>query len=84
VRARCCGFLPAVPLINRIFQAVPISAWDSEVPILETLALRLTPASTGTINLFTERAACGSCWGIAEQFMTMFPKIELVIGAWKW
>ncbi len=52
---------------------------DSEVFVLENLALSLTPESTGTIRLLSERTFCASCQGVIFQFREMFPNINLVV-----
>ncbi len=52
---------------------------DSEVFVLETLAQRLTPQSTGTIRLLSERTVCASCEGVITQFREMFPNINLIV-----
>ena len=54
---------------------------DSEVFVLENLAQRLTPQSTGTIRLLSERTVCGSCQGVITQFREMFPNINLIVRA---
>ncbi|MCG7521618.1 DUF637 domain-containing protein [Ruegeria sp. Ofav3-42] len=52
---------------------------DSEVFVLENLAQRLTPQSTGTIRLLSERTVCASCQGVITQFREMFPNINLIV-----
>jgi hypothetical protein len=50
---------------------------DTEVKILESLAERLNPNSTGVINIFTERAPCASCLDVINQFRRAFPGVRL-------
>lgn len=54
---------------------------DSEYKILDNLADRLgnNTNAKGTVNIFTERPACGSCQNVAEQFMQRYPNIKVVI-----
>lgn len=51
----------------------------SEVFVLENLAQRMTPQSTGTIRLLSERTVCASCQGVITQFREMFPNINLIV-----
>ena len=54
-------------------------AGDSEAKILGNLAQQLgeNNRATGSINIFTERAACASCMGVVEQFMARYPGIRV-------
>ena len=54
---------------------------DSEYKILDNLADQLgsNTNAKGTVNIFTERPACGSCQNVAEQFMQRYPNIKVVI-----
>ena len=54
---------------------------DSEVFVLENLAQRLTPQSTGTVRLLSERTVCSSCQGVITQFREKFPNINLIVRA---
>ena len=54
---------------------------DSEVFVLENIARRLTPQSTGNIRLISERTVCNSCEDVINQFREMFPNINLVVRA---
>jgi hypothetical protein len=70
---------------NKLFETVATGrnprTFDSEVKILENLASGLPRDARGTINLFTERAACISCGGVVMQFRRMFPNIKLNVSA---
>ena len=33
--------------------------------------------ATGTVTIFTERAACASCLGVIEQFKAKYPSIQV-------
>jgi hypothetical protein len=51
---------------------------DGEYKILEYLRTRLTPNSTGTVDLYTENEPCSaSCKDVVSQFQRMFPKVKL-------
>lgn len=52
---------------------------DLEVFVLENLAQRLTPQSTGTVRLLSERTVCASCEGVISQFREMFPNVNLIV-----
>lgn len=54
-------------------------AFDSEVKILEEIAKDLPQNASGTISLFTERAACSSCQGVIQQFEKMFPNVKVIL-----
>jgi RHS repeat-associated protein/uncharacterized repeat protein (TIGR01451 family) len=58
-----------------------LRAFDAEAIILETIARRLGPDSSGTIRLFSELPFCGSCSGVIKQFEQLFPKVKLVVSA---
>lgn len=57
----------------------PSRAFDSEVFLFEDLATRLSPTSTGTVHLYSERIVCPSCNDVIDQFTAKFPGIKLNI-----
>lgn len=65
---------------NKSGVPVPRSG-DSEAKILGNLAQQLgeNRGATGTISIFTERAACASCMGVVEQFMAKYPGIRVSV-----
>ena len=63
-------------VVNSGFQT---RAQDTEAKLLEHLADRLPTGATGTIRLYTERAACTSCSGVIKQFEARFPGIKVII-----
>ncbi|HEY0602074.1 MAG TPA: deaminase domain-containing protein [Herpetosiphonaceae bacterium] len=82
------------PPSQRLFQTRFLGVnreYDTEVKILEEAARRMGVTQpgrydqfTGRIDLYTERAPCGSCggtrnnpMGVIQQFREMFPNIEL-------
>ena len=52
---------------------------DSEVFVLENLAQKLSPNSSGTVVLISERPFCDSCSNVIAQFQAMFPNITLTL-----
>ncbi|WP_171496162.1 deaminase domain-containing protein [Acinetobacter soli] len=56
-------------------------ATDSEAKIFEYLAQKLGNRSLakGSITIMTERPACSSCLGVAEQFKSKYPNITVII-----
>ncbi|MDN0117883.1 deaminase domain-containing protein [Yersinia frederiksenii] len=52
---------------------------DSEYKILDNLADQLgnNTSVKGTVTIFTERPACGSCLGVVEQFQQKYPGIKI-------
>jgi hypothetical protein len=67
---------------NRVFTTSVVDdidrAFDSEVKILETIAVKYDPATAkGTINLSSELWNCGSCQGVIKQFSERFKGIEI-------
>ena len=52
---------------------------DSEYKILDNLADQLgsNTSAKGTVTIFTERPACGSCLGVVEQFQQKYPDIQV-------
>lgn len=67
---------------ERLFKTSEVKwprANDAEAFIFENLAKKLTPNSSGTIVLISERAACDSCRGVIKQFKKMFPNVNIII-----
>ena len=54
---------------------------DSEYKILDNIADQLgsNTSATGTVKIFTERPACDSCLGVADQFREKYPNINVII-----
>ncbi|MBN3097529.1 DUF637 domain-containing protein [Pectobacterium brasiliense] len=54
---------------------------DSEYKILDNISDKLAGniSAKGTVTIFTERPACGSCLGVVEQFQQRYPGIEVKI-----
>lgn len=54
---------------------------DSEYKIFSNLADQLgsNTQAKGQVTIFTERAACASCLGVAEQFNKCYPNIKVNI-----
>ncbi|MGF6884851.1 hypothetical protein ABIA39_008657 [Nocardia sp. GAS34] len=50
---------------------------DAEYKILEKVASRLKPDSTGVIELYTENEPCDSCTSIIDQFETKYPGVRV-------
>jgi hypothetical protein len=50
---------------------------DSEYKILENLAAKLKPDSTGVIDLYTESEPCMACDNVIDQFKKKFPGVKL-------
>lgn len=52
---------------------------DSEYKILDNLADQLgnNTSARGTVTIFTERSACGSCSGVVDQFQQKYPGIRV-------
>jgi hypothetical protein len=50
---------------------------DSEYKLLENLATRLKPDSTGVIDLYTEGEPCPACSDVIKQFQNKFPGVKL-------
>ncbi|ATM87407.1 MULTISPECIES: deaminase domain-containing protein [Yersinia] len=52
---------------------------DSEYKILDNLADQLGSniSAKGTVTIFTERPACGSCLGVVDQFQKKYPGIQV-------
>lgn len=53
--------------------------FDTEVKLLEAIASRCAPESTGLVDLVTERSPCPSCASVIQQFRERFPGIQLVV-----
>ncbi|WBU51729.1 deaminase domain-containing protein [Kosakonia pseudosacchari] len=53
---------------------------DSEYKILDNLADQLgsQTSAKGTVTIFTERPACGSCLGVVEQFQKNIQALRLM------
>ncbi|MFC3994827.1 polymorphic toxin-type HINT domain-containing protein [Nocardiopsis sediminis] len=81
------GTVPVPDDADRKFETVDpedpqtVRPIDSEVKILENIAADITPQSTGRIELYSERAPCGSCSHVFTQFSDMYPNIQLVVRA---
>lgn len=69
---------------NRMFETVSTGnnprTVDSEVKILENLALNLSKDFSGKEYLFSELPFCISCSGVINQFKLKFPLIEIIVG----
>jgi filamentous hemagglutinin len=80
VVGRSSGIFDTFNVPNRQGDMIP-RAQDSETKILDSVALRLGghTSATGTINIFTELAACDSCEGVVRQFETRYPGIAVNI-----
>jgi hypothetical protein len=52
---------------------------DTEYKLLEAIASRCDPQSSGVVDLVTERSPCPSCTFVIEQFRKRFPGIKLNI-----
>ncbi|MFE8046462.1 deaminase domain-containing protein [Brenneria goodwinii] len=52
---------------------------DSEYKILDNLADKLGANTSvkGSVTIFTEKPACGSCLGVIEQFQRKYPSIKV-------
>ncbi|WP_371682542.1 deaminase domain-containing protein [Kitasatospora sp. MMS16-BH015] len=50
---------------------------DSEWQVLENLAEGLTPRSSGTVNMYSEREVCPSCQSVIQQFQERFPGVTI-------
>jgi hypothetical protein len=52
---------------------------DSEYKILDNLADQLgnNTSAKGSVTIFTERPACGSCLGVVDQFQKKYPGIQV-------
>ncbi|CNB79066.1 Uncharacterised protein [Yersinia frederiksenii] len=52
---------------------------DSEYKILDNLADQLgnDTSAKGSVTIFTERPACGSCLGVVDQFQQKYPGIQV-------
>ncbi|MCQ8233624.1 deaminase domain-containing protein [Pectobacterium carotovorum] len=52
---------------------------DSEYKILDNILDKLggNISAKGTVTIFTERPACGSCLGFVEQFQQRYPGVEV-------
>ncbi|WP_447874671.1 hemagglutinin repeat-containing protein [Serratia fonticola] len=52
---------------------------DSEYKILDNLADQLgnNTSAKGSVTIFTERPACGSCLGVVDQFQKRYPGIQV-------
>ena len=51
---------------------------DSEAKILEDIASKIINNNIqGTIDLYTEKTCCPSCWNIIQEFKEMYPNIIL-------
>ncbi|WP_433134193.1 deaminase domain-containing protein [Micromonospora sp. CA-240977] len=55
----------------------PSRAYDSEVFLFEDLAAGLSPNSTGTVHIYSERTVCPSCRDVMDQFKAKFPGIRV-------
>jgi hypothetical protein len=69
----------SMPATRQFSPPNPSRAFDSEVFLLEDLATRLNPRSTGTIHLYSERPVCESCEDVIGQFKAAFPGININI-----
>ncbi|MEV6771219.1 deaminase domain-containing protein [Nocardia sp. NPDC051030] len=56
---------------------VEVRPTDSEYKILENLAAKLNPKSTGKIELYTESEPCPACDSVIKQFENKYPGVEL-------
>lgn len=65
-------------LPNKKGELIPRNT-DSEYKILDNLADKLdnTTSAKGTVTIFTERPACGSCLGVIEQFQQKYPGVKV-------
>lgn len=65
-------------LPNKAGELIPRNT-DSEYKILDNLADKLGKnfAAKGSITIFTERPACGSCLSVVEQFQQKYPGIKV-------
>jgi hypothetical protein len=84
---------PAVPVGQRVFDAIEVGGWerytDSEYKMLNKLALDLgAPPGvqgyknldvTGSLKVVSERPYCSSCQGVIQQFNDMFPNVEITL-----
>lgn len=63
---------------NKAGELIPRNT-DSEYKILDNLADKLgkNVAAKGSVTIFTERPACGSCLGVVEQFQQKYPGIKV-------
>ncbi|WP_233958490.1 DUF637 domain-containing protein [Pectobacterium versatile] len=54
---------------------------DSEYKILDNISDKLggNISAKGTVTIFTERPACGSCLGVVEQFQQRYPGVEVKV-----
>ncbi|GAB7053018.1 hypothetical protein JCM9534A_81440 [Catenuloplanes indicus JCM 9534] len=68
-----------MPKTRQFVPPNPSRQFDSEVFLFEDLATRLTPTSTGTVNLYSERIVCPSCGDVIDQFKARFPGIKVNI-----
>ncbi|MFV2088920.1 deaminase domain-containing protein, partial [Micromonospora sp. LOL_021] len=69
----------SMPSARQFTPPNPSRAYDSEVFLLEDLAIGLSPTSTGTVQLYSERIVCPSCEDVIGQFKMRFPGISIRI-----
>jgi The BURPS668_1122 family of deaminases len=50
---------------------------DAEWKLLEYLSERLTPDSSGTVDLYSENEPCPSCRSVIAQFKQRFPGVVI-------
>ena len=74
------GIFQTQSVPNKSGMLIP-RAGDSEAKIFDGLAQKLgeNTAAKGSVTIFTERAACSSCLGVAEQFKAKYPNIQVNI-----
>ena len=70
-----------MPATRQFTPPNPSRAHDSEVFLFEDLAARLSPESTGTVHLYSERTVCPSCGDVIDQFKAKFPGIKVHIAS---
>ena len=59
--------------------AIP-RGFDTEVKLLEDIASRLAPKSTGVVSLYTEKEPCTrSCQSVIKQFEGAFPGVKVQV-----
>ncbi|WP_147301117.1 deaminase domain-containing protein [Aestuariispira insulae] len=74
------GNFTAKDIENAVGDKIPRHV-DSEYKILDNIADQLGGNYTarGSVTIFTERPACGSCLSVADQFVQKYPNIVVVI-----
>jgi hypothetical protein len=69
---------------GRLFQTFVVKGYDrvldAEVKILERIGQGIgNQQARGFVNLFVDRGMCPSCGGVANQFMTRFPNVQVTV-----